>query len=106
MNTKNEVKYAVGMVERRMEEATTIGKADSVKRATQTYRSMTSAVREVTKHHANILNHIDDSTARNASEVLELLVTVTDWRARARTDLVRWGLTEGEIANIDREVGI
>ena len=106
MNIKNEVKYAVGMVERRQEESETIGRAESARQATATYRSMAGALREVKKHHTNILNAIDDSTARDASQVLELLVTVTDWKARARTDLVRWGLTETEIANIDGEVVI
>ena len=106
MNIKNEVKYAVGMVERRQEEAKTIGKAESARQATATYRSMAGALREVKKHHANILNAIDDSTANSAIEVTGLLMTATGWVSLARIDLVRWGMAEAEINNIDREVGI
>jgi hypothetical protein len=106
MIIKNELKYAVGMVERREEEAKTIGSAQSAKQATMTYRSMAGALREVKKHHANVLNAIDDSTASSAIEVTGLLMKATVWASLARTDLVRWGLNETEINNIDREVGI
>jgi len=106
MIIKQEVKYAMGMVERREEEAKSIGKAESVRQATATYRSMAGALREVRKHHANILNAIDDSTASVAMEVTGLLAKATGWVSLARTDLVRWGLNETEINNINREVGI
>jgi hypothetical protein len=106
MIIKQEVKYAMGMVERREEEAKSIGKAESVRQATATYRSMAGALREVRKHHANILNAIDDSTASVAMEVTGLLAKTTGWVSLARTDLVRWGLNETEINNINREVGI
>lgn len=101
MNTKNEVKYAVGMVERRREEAETIGNAESARQARQTYKSMSACVREVKKHNANILLMIDDNNAGESGKVLDLLILATDWQTRARADLVRWGVTESEIANMD-----
>jgi F0F1-type ATP synthase membrane subunit b/b' len=106
MNIKQELKYAQGMVERRQEEAKTIGKAKSARQAEATYRSMAGALREVKKHYANILNAIDDSTADSATEFMGLLMTTTGWVSLARIDLVRWGLNEAEINNINREVGI
>ena len=106
MNIRQEVKYAQGMVDRREEEAKTIGRSESLREAKQTYISMGACVREVKRHQANILNAIDDSTAGSATEVMGLLMKATGWRSLARTDLVRWGMAESEINNIDREVGI
>lgn len=106
MNIKQELKYAQGMLERRLMEASTIGKAESARQAEATYRSMAGAVREVSKHRDNILNAIDDKTALEAKQVLALFVTAMDWHYRAGEDLRGFGVTQGEIANIDREVGI
>ncbi len=106
MNIKNEVKYAVGMMERRQEEAKTIGSAESVRQATMTYRSMAGALREVRRHRDNVLNAIDDKTALEAKEVLALFVTAMDWHYRAGEDLRGFGVTQEQIDNIDREVGI
>jgi hypothetical protein len=102
----NEVKYAEGMLSRRADVIERIGKAESRHEAIEAYRSMCGALREVRKHQANILSAIDDSTATVATKVMGLLMTATGWVSLARTDLVRFGLTESEIGNIDREVGV
>ena len=77
MNIKNELKYAMGMMERRVVEASTIGKAESARQAEATYRSMAGAVREVRKHQGNIIKAIDDSTALEAKQVMSLLVMLS-----------------------------
>jgi hypothetical protein len=104
MNIKNELKYAQGMLERRVDEASTIGKATSARQAEATFRSMTACVREVTKHQKNILNSIDDTTALEATQVMSLLDTATVWKTRARADLERWGMAEAQVNRIDEEV--
>lgn len=104
MNIKNELKYAQGMLERRIDEASTIGKAGSGRQAEATFRSMTACVREVTKHQKNILNAIDDSTALEAKQVMSLLATATEWKNRARADMERWGATQAQLERIDDEV--
>ena len=106
MNIKQELKYARGMVERRKEEALTIGNARSLRHAREIHQSMTTCVREVKKHRDNILNAIDDSTALEAKEVLALFVTAMDWHYRAGEDLRGFGVAQAEINNINREVGI
>jgi lysyl-tRNA synthetase class I len=104
MNIKSELKYAVGMAERRVVEASTIGKAESARQAEATYRSMTACVREVKKHQNNILNAIEDSTAMEAKQVMSLLVTVTDWQYRAGEDLKRFGVSQEQVDRIAGEV--
>lgn len=104
VNIKKETMYAVGMVERRMVEASTIGKAKSVAQAKATYRSMSACVREVTKHHKNIMSSVADDTALEASQVMSLLVMALEWQARALADAGLWGASDSDLANIDREV--
>jgi hypothetical protein len=104
MNIRQEVKYAQGMVERRQEEALTIGNARSLQHAREIHQSMTTCVREVKRHQGNILRAIEDSNAVEAKQVLALLMTAMDWHYRAGQDLVRFGVTQEEVNKTNDDV--
>lgn len=104
MNIRQEVKYAQGMVERRREEALTIGNAQSLRQARETHQSMLACVREVKRHNANILNAIDDNNAGETNQVLDLLIVASDWLARASEDLMRFGITREEVNKMNNDV--
>jgi hypothetical protein len=104
MNIRQELKYAQRMLERRLDEASTIGKAESLRQARETHRSMMTCVREVKRHRDNILSAIEDSNALEASQAMSLLVTATEWLSRAGNDLRRFGVTQDEIDKIINDV--
>jgi hypothetical protein len=102
----NEVKFATGMLERRMAEASTIGKATSRHEAVTVYRSMCSAVREVRKHYTNVLSVIDDVTAGFALQILPLLETAEKWQSKAMEATFEWGVTRAQADEIAKEIGV
>jgi len=57
--TERELGYALGMVERRVNLAATIGKSSTQNEAISVHKSVCGAVKEVRKHHKNILGSID-----------------------------------------------
>lgn len=104
VNTVRELQYARGMVERRMDMAKSIGRASSRREAEDVFRSVCGAVKEVTKHRRNILNEIDDEGAKHALDANGLLSVVTVWQERSAEELAGWGVSEAEVARIEREV--
>ena len=103
---EQERKSAEGMVERSRSIAEGIGSARSKREAMSTYRTMTACVKEVHKHYRNILRAVNNEDAGHALDVLELLHECKRWREDARAELVTWAVTDDEVAQIDREVGV
>lgn len=106
MNSKQELKYAQGMVERRMNMVADLDKSTSRKQAVANHRSVCGAVKEVRKHHHNILQRIDNDSAQHALQAGELLKTVEVWLGLSRTQLDRWGVSSSEARSIEGEVGL
>jgi len=105
LQLSNEVKYAVGMLERRMGEASRIGTAESRHGAVEDFRSMCGAVREIRKHYRNVLASVDDTSAKYALEILPLLETAEKWQGLARDAMLEWGVTREQADDMAREIG-
>jgi hypothetical protein len=106
LQLSNEVKFAVGMLERRMNEASRIGTAESRHEAVTAFRSMCGAVREIRKHYANVLAVVDDISAGYALEIIPLLETAEKWQGLAREAMLEWGVTEAQAKEITKEMGV
>jgi hypothetical protein len=106
INTKQELGYALGMMERRVELASNIGKSLSKQDAIIVHRSVCGAVKEVRKHHKNILSHIDDEGAGHARQSKALLDTAEEWLQMSRLSLASWGVGDSATNEIEKGVGI
>jgi hypothetical protein len=104
--TEQQLGYAMGMVERRMNTVVELDKSTSQKQAVANHRSVCGAVKEVRKHHHNILQRIDNESAQHALQAGELLKTVEVWLGLSRTQLSKWGVSDNETRSIEEGVGI
>lgn len=104
--TERELGYALGMVERRVNLAATIGKSSTQNEAISVHRSVCGAVKEVRKHHKNILGSIDNEGAGHAMQCQALLATVEKWRDMSRSSLEGWGVSDADIESIEEAVGL
>lgn len=103
MNTSasQELRYAQGMVERRIDMVTGLNDAETRKRAIMNHESICGAVREVRKHHNNIVQLIDDHSAQQALQCAELVKTVETWLDMSRAVLAKWGVGESDVQKIE-----
>jgi len=106
LRMNNELKYAQGMVERRQESIRKIGLESSRSEVLGTYRSLSACLREVTKHHNNIVALLDDSTAGLAIETSALVDNSRMWLAQSELACRAWGVTDSELAEVRRGVGV
>ena len=103
MNTyaNQELRHAQGMLERRMELVANLQNAETQKQAIQNHQEICGAVREVGRHRHNILERVDDSSARQANQAGELLKTAEHWLEMSRNVLAGWGVGESDIKRIE-----
>ena len=104
--TEQQLGYAMGMLERRVALASTIGKSNTQKEAVMTHRGICGAVKEVRKHHKNILSRIDNEGAGHALQSQALLETVEKWLDMSRQSLGAWGVSDAEVHSVEEGVGI
>ena len=96
-----ELRHAQGMLERRMEMVANLHNAETQKQAIQNHQEICGAVREVGRHRHNIMERIDDKTARQANQATELLKTAEQWLDMSRAVLAGWGVGESDIKRIE-----
>ena len=103
MNTSanQELRHAQGMLERRMELVANLQNAETQKQAIQNHQEICGAVREVGRHRHNILERVDDGSARQANQAGELLKTAEHWLDMSRSVLAGWGVGESDIKRIE-----
>ena len=104
--TQQELGYAMGMLERRMNTVVDLDKSTTQKQAIANHRSICGAVKEVRKHHHNILQRIDNESAQHALQAGELVKTVEVWLDMSRAVLSKWGTPDTEVRSIEEGVGI
>tara|TARA_B110000503_G_C6922598_1_gene319336 strand:- start:152 stop:418 length:267 start_codon:yes stop_codon:yes gene_type:complete len=83
--------------------ALTIGSSTNGREAKATYRSICGGLREVIKHHRNILGSVDDSGALHALKAMELVDRVQSWREASLAELGSFGIDRLEIRQIEEE---
>ena len=98
---KEELGYAMGMVERRVNLVASLDDAPTQKQAMMNHREVCGAVREVRKHHNNILQRIDDDSAQQAKQAGELVKTVEVWLDMSRAVLSKWGVGESDVQSVE-----
>lgn len=96
-----ELRYAQGMVERRLNMVASLHDAETQKQAMQNHQEICGAVREVSRHRHNILQRIDNETALQAIQVGELLEKVNGWLEQSRVVLSKWGVGESDIKRME-----
>lgn len=103
MNTtaNQELRYAEGMLERRRGLVANLDKAETQKQAIMNHQEICGAVREVGRHRHNIMERIDNETAKQALEVDKALHTARTWLDMSRGVLKVWGLGDSEIKRIE-----
>jgi len=106
LKMSNEAKFARGMVERRQASIDKIGLEESRVQALETYRSLAACLREVTKHHNNIMGLVDDSTAGLAIETSALIDNSRKWLAQSELACRAWGVVDTELAEVRRGAGV
>ncbi len=104
--TEQQLAFATGMVERRAGTVQQLEKCMSKDQAVATHRSVCGAVKEVRKHHRNILERVDNVSAGHAIKCGELLETVEGWLGLSRGNLAGWGSTPSEVRSIEDGVGL
>lgn len=101
----SELRSAEGMIERREKQAESIGSSGSKKEAMILHRSMTSCIKEVSKHYRNILRSVDNESAGHAITAIELVHKARSWHEKSLDALGAWGVTEDEVRTLNTEVG-
>lgn len=99
--TKEELGYANGMVERRANLIARLNDAETQKQALMNHREVCGAVREVRKHHHNILQRIDNESAEHALQSGELVAIVEAWLEKSRAVLNNWGVRESDVQSLE-----
>lgn len=99
--TREELGYAKGMVERRTNLIARLNNAETQKQALMNHREVCGAVREVRKHHRNILQRIDNESAEHALRSGELVETVEAWLDMSRVVLNNWGVRDSDVQSLE-----
>ena len=106
VNVSMEAGHARGMVERRQELVKKIGLEESRWEALHAYTELAGCVREVAKHHNNIVSVVDDASAGYALETSLLLDNSRKWLAQSELACRALGVTDTEITNIKTQMGV
>ena len=106
VNAKKELVYAQGMIERRQDVIEGLGKESNRYGALASYRTLAGCLREVQRHHNNIMAGLDDKSAGPALET-SLLVDVCKGRlAQSARVCEGWGVSPLELAGIRTVMGV
>ena len=100
LDTKQELRSAQGMLRRRYELMERIGFEESKGEAWNAFQAMLTCVKEVRKHHKNILDAVDDRTAELALRANDVLWESEDALRSAEENLSKWGFTQAEADNL------
>lgn len=103
-NAKQELRYAMGMVERRIDMVAGLDDAETRTQAVANHKGVCGAVREVRKHYHNIVQAVDNDSAQQALQCSELVKTVETWLGLSRAVLATKGIGESEVQRIEEGV--
>lgn len=103
MNTKQEVRWAQSVVERRKTVADSLGSEPSVGYAIENYRSLLMGLKECKRHIANAVSAVDDSNAIIAVDAYKSLALISEWVSNAEDNLrTMWAVEDSRIIDIRR----
>jgi len=101
INTKEEIRWANNVVERRREVADSLGTEPALGYAIENYRSLLMGLKECKRHLGNALGAVDDSNADVAIEAHSSLELVSEWVATAENNLRdNWGQDDSSINKV------
>ena len=102
----SELAYAKGMVSRRQNVVESLGLEGSSAEAVGAYRSLAGCLREVLKHHNNVMSMVNDATAGAALESSLLVDSCRAWLEMSARSCMSFGISEDVLAGIRREVRV
>ena len=106
VNAKKELVYAQGMIERRQDVIEGLGKESNRYGALASYRTLAGCLREVQRHHNNIMAGLDDKSSGSALLTSALLDNCRVWLAQSGEVCEGWGVSPLELSGIRTVMGV